>query len=129
MAHCVTWGPSSLPPPEKGAQAPIFGPCLSWPNGRPSQQLLSTCLFSSACQKAGKQNKRSTGMLSGSFVVEFIQSCMVHSRRKMRNSRQSYSSNGQTRQHYLLAAALAVDDYRLIPTSCVVPFIQKTLRI
>jgi len=27
----------------RGAQTPIFGPCLLWPNGRPSQLLLSTC--------------------------------------------------------------------------------------
>jgi len=26
----------------KGAQPPIFGPCLLWPNGRPSQLLTST---------------------------------------------------------------------------------------
>ena len=30
----------------KGAQPPIFGPCLLWPNGRPSQLLLSTCWVS-----------------------------------------------------------------------------------
>jgi len=29
--HCVRWGPSS--PSSKGAQAPIFGPYLLWPNG------------------------------------------------------------------------------------------------
>jgi len=29
--HFVRWGPS-IPSP-KGAQPPIFGPCLSWPNG------------------------------------------------------------------------------------------------
>jgi len=28
--HCVRWGPNSSP---KGAQPPIFGPCLLWPNG------------------------------------------------------------------------------------------------
>jgi len=41
--HCVRWGPSS--PPRKGAQQPppIFSPCLLWPNGHPSQQLLSSC--------------------------------------------------------------------------------------
>jgi len=22
-----------IPPPQKGAQTPIFGPCLLWPNG------------------------------------------------------------------------------------------------
>jgi len=32
------------PAPQRGtAPAPIFGPCLLWPNGRPSQLLLSTC--------------------------------------------------------------------------------------
>jgi len=31
------------PDPPKGAQLPIFGPCLLWTNGRPSQLLLSTC--------------------------------------------------------------------------------------
>jgi len=30
-------------PLKKGAQPPIFGPYLLWPNGRPSQLLLSTC--------------------------------------------------------------------------------------
>ena len=39
--HCVRWGPTS----PKGAQPPIFGPCLLWPNGCPSQLLLSTCLL------------------------------------------------------------------------------------
>jgi len=29
--HCVRWGPSSASP--KGAQPPIFGPYLLWPNG------------------------------------------------------------------------------------------------
>ena len=36
----VRWGFSS---PRKGAQPPIFGSCLLWPNGRTSQLLLSTC--------------------------------------------------------------------------------------
>jgi len=31
------------PAPPRGAQPPIFGPCLLWPNGRPFQLLLSTC--------------------------------------------------------------------------------------
>jgi len=38
--HCVRWGPMQLPP-RKGA--PIFVPCLLWPNGGPSQLLLGTC--------------------------------------------------------------------------------------
>ena len=29
--HCVRWRPNS--PTQKGAQPPIFGPCLLWPNG------------------------------------------------------------------------------------------------
>ena len=35
-----------LPSP-KGAQQPppVFGPCLLWPNGHPSQLLLSSCIF------------------------------------------------------------------------------------
>jgi len=37
---------TQLPPPQKGAQEPqLFSPCLLWPNGRPSQQLLSCCYF------------------------------------------------------------------------------------
>jgi len=32
-------------PRQKGAQQPpLFGPCLLWPNGRPSQLLLSACM-------------------------------------------------------------------------------------
>ena len=33
--HCVTWGPSSLLPMERGTAAapPLFSPCLLWPNG------------------------------------------------------------------------------------------------
>jgi len=31
--HCVRWGPTS---PKRGT-APIFGPCLLWPNGRMDQ--------------------------------------------------------------------------------------------
>jgi len=44
----VRWGPSC--PHGKGHSSPphfsaliYFGPCLLWPNGRPSQQLLSYC--------------------------------------------------------------------------------------
>jgi len=45
--HIVTWGPSS--PLPKGHSPTIFGPCLLWPNGRPSQLLLITCLTGSPC--------------------------------------------------------------------------------
>jgi len=36
--HCVRWRPT----PPKGAQPPIFGPCLLWPNGWMDQMLLGT---------------------------------------------------------------------------------------
>ena len=39
--HCIRWGPSSS---QRGTAPPLFGPCLLWPNGSPSQQLLSSCL-------------------------------------------------------------------------------------
>jgi len=40
--HCVGWGPSS--PHGKGhSSPPLLGPYLLWPNGRPSEQLLSSC--------------------------------------------------------------------------------------
>jgi len=38
--QCGRWGLSSL---FRGGRAPIFGPCLFWPNGRPSQLLLNIC--------------------------------------------------------------------------------------
>ena len=48
--RCVRWRPSC---PQKGAQQPpLFGPCLLWPNGCPSQLLLSTCYT------AGNRNER-----------------------------------------------------------------------
>jgi len=40
--HIVLDG-DPAPPPIKRSTAPIFGSCLLWPNGRPSQLLLSTC--------------------------------------------------------------------------------------
>jgi len=37
-------------PPRKGKhQPPLFGQCLLWPNGRPSQQLLSCCSIWRVC--------------------------------------------------------------------------------
>jgi len=37
--HCVRWDPA----PSQRGTSPIFGPCLLWPNGHPSQLLLSSC--------------------------------------------------------------------------------------
>jgi len=39
--HIVLDGDSA--PPKGGTAAPLFGPCLLWPNGRPSQVLLRYC--------------------------------------------------------------------------------------
>ena len=40
--HIVLDG-DPAPLPQKGTAAPLFGPCLLWPNGHPSQLLLSSC--------------------------------------------------------------------------------------
>jgi len=39
--HIVLDGDPAVPP--RRARPSIFGPCLLWPNDRPSQLLLSTC--------------------------------------------------------------------------------------
>jgi len=40
----LDWDPALLP--RKGhSSPPLFGPYLLWPNGRPSQQLLSSCFL------------------------------------------------------------------------------------
>jgi len=31
------------PKRERSSPSPLFGPCLMWPTGRPSQQLLGSC--------------------------------------------------------------------------------------
>jgi len=44
--HIMLDGYPAPPPKKRGTAAcspPIFGPCLLWPNDRPSQQLLSSC--------------------------------------------------------------------------------------
>jgi len=45
--HIVLDGdPVGIQPPQQ--PLPTFGPCLLWPNGRPSQQLLSSCMKTNA---------------------------------------------------------------------------------
>jgi len=47
LGDSVRWGPSSHT--ERGTEAPtLFSPCLLWPNGHPSKQLLSSCYLSGA---------------------------------------------------------------------------------
>jgi len=41
----IVLGVCPAPPPQMGYSPKIFCPCLLWPNGRPSQLLLSSCLF------------------------------------------------------------------------------------
>jgi len=51
--HIVLHGdPAS--PFQKGTVPPVFGPCLLWPNGRPSQLLLSTCFIAAVDTSARK---------------------------------------------------------------------------
>jgi len=40
--HIVLDGDTALPS-KRGTAGPVFGPCLLWPYGRPSQLLLSAC--------------------------------------------------------------------------------------
>ena len=59
------------PAPNRGTAAALFSPCLLWPNGRPSQLLLSICSCNSQCiwtlgelwNKTGGQNTALTDVL------------------------------------------------------------------
>jgi len=52
--HYVRWGPSF---PRGKRHSTTFGPCLLWPNGRPSQQLLSSCYRLVDIQYATAENR------------------------------------------------------------------------
>jgi len=57
--HCVRWEPSS--PKEWGTAPPsLVGPCLLWPNGHPSQQLLSSCTVM-GCARSFFRTQRAPG--------------------------------------------------------------------
>jgi len=43
LGHILLDGDPASPPMGHSRHTPIFGPCLWWPNGRPSQLLLSAC--------------------------------------------------------------------------------------
>ena len=67
MNHGFRWGPSCLPAKAAQQLPPLFGPRLLWPNGRPSQQMLSSCCqitlttcFTCWVQCKSKSNKRLT---------------------------------------------------------------------
>ena len=48
-------------PPERGTPAPLFGPCLLWPNGRQSQLLLSTCCTANGRVSSGRPTLAPSG--------------------------------------------------------------------
>ena len=83
----------SAPPPTKGARPPIFGRCLLWPNGRPSQLLLSSCsklrLSAILCFKnleiftvgGVKTAEMHFSKRRPSTILDFLYACLDHLRR------------------------------------------------
>ena len=51
--RCIRLGLGTHLSPERGTAPPLFGPCLLWPNGRPSQLLLSACYYNSSAGTDG----------------------------------------------------------------------------
>jgi len=47
---CMRWGPS-FSSEKRHSSPPLFGQCLLWPNGCPSQQLMSSCFKSTVVWK------------------------------------------------------------------------------
>jgi len=66
--HFLRQRPNS--PTERGTAPPTFGPCLLWPNGRPSQQLMSSCSFSFV--QYTKLQSASQPMHSASFPLSVL---------------------------------------------------------
>jgi len=56
-------------PPKKGAQTPIFGLCLLWPNGHSSQLLLSICFTGQMPLLMPNQQCQSTEGISFPFTM------------------------------------------------------------
>jgi len=55
---------TQLPPKgEHSSPPPLFGPYLLWPNGRPSQQLLSCCKTISASAREGQTDADAVSVL------------------------------------------------------------------
>ena len=112
---CVRWAPSS-PPPEKGTQQPLpplFGPCLLWPNDRPSQQLLSSCYFSYSygdLNNTGRQRCRdaSRGRHVAEMLVKSItwwrcsRPCSIFKRNAMRVIRLPERSLHRTKIYFVV---------------------------
>jgi len=81
--HCVRWGPSS--PSSKGAQPPIYGPCLLRPNGcmdqdvtwyagRPRPRRLPKFSANLYCGKTARYIKIPHGMEIGLSPADFVRS-------------------------------------------------------
>jgi len=62
------------PAPSKGVHTPIFGQCLFWPNGRPSQLLLNTSKTGNHASKI-QELVESTDL---AILVEQVERTMVH---------------------------------------------------
>jgi len=58
-------------PMERGIAAPLFGSCLLWPHGRPSQQLLSSCLLVHIIRH-GRNFTSSSTLLRRSHVMKSL---------------------------------------------------------
>jgi len=74
--RCVRWGQR---PPKRGTP-PTFGPCLLWPNGRPSQLLVS-CLFfhTKPTDWLGGRLRHDLFCVEWDVKPEFNQSCLSRS--------------------------------------------------
>jgi len=62
-------------PPQKWTQSPIFCPCLLWPNGRPSQLLLSTCVNDCRGENRKNSRKRDSWGAEGVEYEEMVPLC------------------------------------------------------
>ena len=77
------------PAAQKGAQpSPIFGPCLLWPNGRPSQLVLSTCYI---YLKLGNSYRTNRNVIIQYLVLQ----CSLHNDYKYTVSGKSFSEPGR----------------------------------
>jgi len=75
--HCIRWESSS---PRKGAQQPpLFGTCLLWPNGRPSQLLLSCCIKNALVTSGVSRLINSRSFSSRSMRRHLVQLVDCHS--------------------------------------------------
>jgi len=67
--HIVLDG-NPAPAPERGTAAPLlFDPCLLWPNGRPSQQLLSSCYHVLSCSRHQHQTGGQSNLVTGRIAA------------------------------------------------------------